>query len=333
MQMFLSQYEQYLKGANYSHKTIVRYVGELELFTTYCHLIKIYDARDVTSKTMLSFFTWLAHTTKKDGTLRFSGSSRKGIISNLRRYFRYLYTNSFIVASPCDSLELTTIQTKPLPKSIDEDALSRFLDGIDITTPLGMRDRVLFELMYGTGLRVFEIAALNIDDIELKGKRIFVGSGKGDRERVTPIGFALAHLLQMYLEEHRSKLMSVKFKHEKACFLSSKGSRFTSGGIRTRLKVMCKSITKGCLHISPHMLRHSFATHLLNHGANIIEVQKLLGHESIQTTVRYTHVDVTSLRRILKRYHPRENDLYVSFDEEVKEKLLKNMQKISKKET
>ncbi len=190
---------------------------------------------------------------------------------------------------------------KRLPKTLSQEEMSKILLAPDDKTPQAVRDRAMFELLYATGMRVSEIIQLKLNQIELESGFCIV-HGKGDKSRLVPIGDGAKDMLADYLDAARLSLL--RARKSDYVFLTSRGEPMTRQAFWARVKRWAKEAGVG-KSVSPHMFRHSFATHLLNHGADLRAVQAMLGHSDISTTEVYTHVDRQKLRRLLDKSHPR----------------------------
>lgn len=200
----------------------------------------------------------------------------------------------------------TPKKEKKIPSFLTEEEINLFLDLPESNEPLARRDRAILELLYATGIRVSELVGLNEDDINLKDRLIRV-RGKGQKERIVPFGRKAAESLQAYFRV-RSLLWAKKFSAKeaafKAIFLNKRGTRLSSRSVQ---RIVRKYLEQRALQrkISPHSLRHSFASHLLSRGADVRAIQELLGHESLATTEKYTHLDLRHLMEVYRRSHPR----------------------------
>jgi len=296
-------FKEYLSNKNYSKNTIDRYKREVRDFILFT---KKEDVRDMTKEDILNYRKEIYACGK------YAKTSQNGIILSLSVFFKYLSRHEYILINPFDNLDLGMKKVETKRESIPEDKLKEFLDGINGNSYLDLRDRAIFELIYGSGLRVGEATNLNITDIDLNTGKIFIHDGKGKKDRVVPVGENTLLHIKKYIENARdylSKIIDVD-----VLFLSINGRKLHVESIEYSLNKRFKNMfpdTKIC----PHMLRHSFATHMLEAGAGIKHIKDILGHSSIETTVIYTHFNINSMRKILKMYHPRENELY----EEIKE--------------
>jgi integrase/recombinase XerD len=227
-------------------------------------------------------------------------TSTSRVISSLKRLFRYLLRQNKIAVDP--TLQIATPKLpRSLPKSLSEEDVELLLNAPDINTPLGMRDRTMFEVLYATGLRVSELVGLSVAQVSLDMGVVRV-MGKGSKERLVPLGEEALDWLQRYLREMRPVLLSGKLSD--AMFVTQRGSAMTRQMFWYLIKRHAKH---GGLNkpLSPHTLRHAFATHLLNHGADLRVVQLLLGHSDISTTQIYTHVARERLKALHAKHHPR----------------------------
>ncbi|MGE0267718.1 MAG: tyrosine recombinase XerC [Candidatus Omnitrophota bacterium] len=269
---------------NYSPHTILNYRIDLENFLKYIGDIPF---RDVDYQLLRKYLAHLRTFDLKPRTL-----SRK--LSTLRSFFKYLFREGIIKDSPA-TLLMSPKLDKPLPKFLTEGEMELFIEAPDTKTLPGKRDRAILETLYSTGIRVSELVGLNIIDVDLIGNVAKV-SGKGKKERLVPIGNKAVSAIKDYLD-HRAEI-------PQALFLNKNGTRLTTRGVFNitdkYIKIAC-----GNKEISPHVLRHSFATHLLNRGADLRSVQELLGHVNLSTTQIYTHVSTDKLKKVYDKAHPR----------------------------
>lgn len=226
--------------------------------------------------------------------------SQARIISGLKSFFKYLKTENYIDEDPTINLE--SPQTgRHLPEVLTVEQIDMLIDEIDKSTPEGRRNNAIIEVMYGCGLRVSELVNLEINKLFFDDGYIVV-TGKGSKERIVPISDVAIELVNSYMLERAQ--LDVVAGEENVLFLNRRGHRLTRQMIFTIIKRLARQagIAK---EISPHTLRHSFATHLLEGGANLRAIQQMLGHESIATTEIYLHLDTSNLRREILEHHPR----------------------------
>jgi len=219
-----------------------------------------------------------------------------------KRFYRHALRHQWVQRDPCMTLRAAK-QAQRFPKTLSEDQVTRLIQTPDIETPLGLRDRTMLELMYASGLRVSEIVSLKTVAISLNEGVVRIVNGKGGKERLVPFGGEAGEWLRKYLGEARATLLAGKTSD--AVFIG----RYTGGALtRQAFWALIKryaAIAQIPVALSPHTLRHAFATHLLNHGADLRVVQLLLGHADISTTQIYTHVARERLKSIHQQHHPR----------------------------
>jgi site-specific recombinase XerD len=226
-------------------------------------------------------------------------------IASIRAFYRHLVQRGLIEASPAD-LVATPKKDQYLPRVLKPAEAAGVLDAIPTGTPLEMRDRALFEVAYGCGLRAEELVNLDVSDLDPDAEEMRV-TGKGSKTRIVPAGEHAWKALETYLDRARPKLANAAYdgrRAEPALFLSKSGRRLSTSDVRRRLRVSTQRAGSGP-GVTPHTLRHSFATHLLEGGADLRAIQELLGHSSISTTQTYTRIESGRLRRAYAKAHPR----------------------------
>jgi len=230
-----------------------------------------------------------------------SARSNARLLSTLKQYYRHLVRLGDRQDNPTALISAPKIH-RSLPQSMAESEVEKLLQAPDLESDYGLRDRCMLELMYSSGLRVSELVGLQLNQVNSRLGLVRL-VGKGSKERVVPVGEEALHWLTRYLEQARPGLQASKANSD-ALFLSSRGSAITRQAFWQNIK---KHLLKAGVKtaFSPHSLRHAFATHLLNHGADLRTVQMLLGHSSLSTTQIYTHVAQTRLQSIHARHHPR----------------------------
>ncbi len=233
--------------------------------------------------------------------------SRKTIsrkLSCMRSFYRFLEREGIISSNPFLTVTLPK-GDKPIPEFFYEEELKPLFSASDLTHPLGQRNQALIEILYGTGIRVSECTRIECADIDFSLTTVLV-HGKGRKERYVPFGSFASEALRRYMEDGRQQLMSRSGAAADRLFLNSKGGALTARGVRMILDKLVKEAAL-TVDIHPHKLRHSFATHLLNNGADLRSVQELLGHEHLSSTQIYTHVTKDRLRNVYMNSHPRAN--------------------------
>lgn len=231
---------------------------------------------------------------------KYASTSVHRLISCLRRFYHFLILQQHVSEDPTVRIKSPKLP-KQLPKSLSENDVKQLLAAPDITTALGVRDRSMLELLYACGLRVSELVSLAVHEINLQDGVIRI-TGKGNKTRLVPMGQHATDWLDQYLNESRSQLLKQHLSDD--LFVTKRGSGMTRQAFWYAIQ---RYATQAGIkqHLSPHVLRHAFATHLLNHGADLRVVQLLLGHSDISTTQIYTHVAKERLKQLHEQHHPR----------------------------
>ncbi|WP_368654807.1 tyrosine recombinase XerC [Ornithinibacillus sp. 4-3] len=282
---------------NASPYTVTYYQRDIELFLQFIKNEGITNLPDVNYQVIRLFLTALY-----DKQLSRKSVSR--VISCLRSFYKYLEREKHVENNPF--LQVTLPKTnKSIPNFLYQEELKILFETSDLSTPLGQRDQAMLEILYATGIRVSECQGLRLEDIDFSIGSMFV-RGKGRKERYVIFGRYAEEALQLYLQDGREKLLEKNEQPTNVVFLNARGKPLTTRGIRAVLK---KIVEKAALsiHLHPHMLRHTFATHMLNEGADLRTVQELLGHENLSSTQIYTHVTKDHLRNVYMKSHPRAN--------------------------
>jgi integrase/recombinase XerD len=277
-----------------SDNSIEAYLHDIDKFTQYLQTTGDLKAPDtVALKDLQSFLHWIA-------TLGLNASSQARILSGIRSFYKYCFIEQIVRQDPTTLLESPKLK-RALPDVLSSGEIEKIIEQIDLSKPEGHRNKAILETMYSCGLRVSEVVNLRISCLYLDVGYIRV-IGKGDKERLVPIGRVAIREIGIYQEKIRTH-STIRPGQEDILFLNRRGSRLSRVMIFLLLKDLVKQagITK---NISPHTFRHSFATHLVEGGADLRAVQEMLGHESITTTEIYTHLDREFLRKTLEQYHP-----------------------------
>lgn len=289
----LENYKDYLKyQKNYSDYTILNYENDILEYLGFIQRENL-DFKTVEYSDLRFFLMYLKDEKKDDNT----SINRK--LSSLRGFYKFL-ANEGIVKSNVFSLVNGPKKSKKLPHYFEYNELEELFKVPDVFTPIGQRDALLLEMLYATGVRVGELVHIKVKDIDL-GRRSILILGKGNKERFVTYGEYCEEALKRYLQDG---YLTLNQKHLDYLFLNHHGDALSERGVRY---ILDQLIQKTSIHknISPHMIRHSFATHLLNEGCDLLTVQKLLGHESIKATQIYTHVTTDRLKEVYYHSFPR----------------------------
>jgi integrase/recombinase XerC len=289
MQRHIDKFINYLKiEKNVSNHTVINYTIDLKAFSEFL------GEADIDSVDHLALRRFLAQLRGKNYSKR--TIARK--LASLRSFFKFLYREGHIKSNPITAISSPKLDKK-LPKFLDAGKVTKLILCPDVKTESGLRDRAILETLYSCGIRVSELVGLDMDDIDFISGVIKV-LGKGRKERMVPIGDTALGAIRKYDEGKQKSRTNGK----SAVFLNSRGGRLTDRSVRRVIDKYIKACSIG-EKISPHSLRHSFATHLLDKGADLRSVQELLGHMNLSTTQIYTHVTMERLKNVYDKAHPR----------------------------
>ena len=278
-----------------SNNSIEAYLHDVDKFVQFLEYKKYnFGPKEIELKHLQDFLKWI-------NQLGMSAGSQARIISGVKGFYKYLLLENVLNNDPTTLLEAPRIGRK-LPDSLSVDDINKIIEAIDLSKPESQRNKAMLETLYSCGLRVSELVNLKISNLYFTDGFVKI-IGKGDKERLVPIGSSAIKQINIYKNEVRS-LCLVKKDHEDFLFLNRRGAKLTRVMVFTIIKHLAlkTGIKK---HISPHTFRHSFATHLIEGGADLRAVQEMLGHESITTTEIYTHLDREYLRQAIIQFHPR----------------------------
>jgi integrase/recombinase XerD len=297
-QIYLKNFKSYLTlERSLSENSIEAYLRDVGKLWEYLEIAGEPDIQPetITDKHIFNFFYYI-------GELGLENTSQARILSGLKAFFKYLLLEDIIKNDPL-SLIVSPRVGRKLPATLSFPEIEKMLDAIDLSTNEGTRNRAILEVLYSSGLRVSELVEMKLTEcfFDIGFLRII---GKGDKVRLVPIGRDALHYLKIYLESIRSQQDNIRPEAENYVFLNRRGNKLT----RVMIFLIIKDLAAKCgiqKNISPHTFRHSFATHLIEGGADLRAVQEMLGHESITTTEIYTHLDREYLQQTIVEFHPR----------------------------
>lgn len=301
MQSEIGEFLDYLHyERNVSVNTITAYRDDLESFVAFLtadYFVVGRELLDLRSIDHLAIRSYLAHLARR----KLSRSSSARQLSALRSFFKFMMREGIVTANPARGVS-TPKREKFLPSVIQASDIETLFEQADCGKPLGVRDRAWMELLYASGLRIGELVGIDLDDIELRSRLVKV-RGKGSKERIVPFGSKAEAAIRAWLGV-RLELIRGHEDERQPLFLNYRGQRISARSVRRLFDgyVRRASLRSG---VSPHTLRHSFATHLLNAGADLRTIQELLGHASLSTTQKYTHLNDWELIAVYKKSHPR----------------------------
>lgn len=281
-----------------SDNSVEAYMHDIELLMQYLESINHSKSlKDINQENIENFLAYLYD-------LGLSANSQARILSGIKKFYAYLLQEKLVNENPTLLISSPSIG-RHIPDVLSYEEICSLIDSIDLSLPFGHRNKAIIEIMYGCGLRVSEVTSLKISNIYVEDEfiRIF---GKGDKERLIPISQSIIKTLNLYIDGER-KFQNINPKHTDTLFINRRGSGLSRQMVFLIIKDLAEKagIKK---NIGPHTIRHSFATHLLEGGADLRAVQQMLGHSSISTTEIYTHISDQYLREVITLFHPRYND-------------------------
>lgn len=295
MEAFLKEYLSVLKlERNLSGNTISSYKNDISSLLQFLESNNVNDPSEISTSHLTSFFKTL-------NAIGLTSNTTARYFSSIKNFFKYLHKMNYIIENPVDRLSSPKL-SKNLPVVLSVEEIDSILSQPDDSSKLGLRDKALLELMYACGTRVSEVLNLKISDLFFSEEVIRV-FGKGSKERIVPIGSSAIHWVEEYLLKSRP-FLEKKLKSANILFLNIRGAKLSRMGI---WKIIEKYSKEAAIRkkVHPHTFRHSFATHLLEGGADLRAVQEMLGHSDISTTQIYTHIDRDYIKQVHKDFHPR----------------------------
>ncbi len=299
MRAHLDNFLKYLDAErNYSDKTVLAYSTDLEEFISFVENrfdSKDFSPDDITKNEIRSFLGQLSR-----NQLQKKSIARK--LSAVKSFFKFLNKNQIVRSNPA-KLVATPKYEKKVPSFFTQEQLTALFDLMDISTAEGLRDKTILELFYSTGMRLSELVGLNTGDINMSNRTVSV-FGKGSKQRIIPMGKEALDSMKNYIEVRLAIPKKGRTADPRALFIVPTGQRITALAVQRMVRKHLLQVSDAN-KLSPHVLRHSFATHLLDNGADMLAVKELLGHENLSTTQIYTHVTVDRLKDAYKKAHPR----------------------------
>jgi len=305
-ELYLAKYSEWMLSRGWSERTQESYKSNIRFFLDYLiNETSTENLNEIDSKILSGFQTFLYHSETKQGK-RLALSSQHTKLVSVRSFFHFLYETDVLLFDPSAALHLPK-KRKSLPKGVmSEKQVEKLLNQPDLSTALGYRDRTILETLYSTGIRNTELRNLNIYDVDFNLLQTNIIKGKNAKDRVVPLGEIAADYIHEYLISARPKLnRRSDIASNELLFISKNGLQITKANL---IWIIAKYVKEADLkqNFTPHSLRHSCATHMLRAGADIRYIQEMLGHASVATTQIYTKVEVTDLRAMHRKCHPRE---------------------------
>lgn len=309
MQRLISEFKDFMTAQYYSERTITSYSANILSFLAF--LEKYYpriNAFEQISKDILYDYQNYLTNYKSEKGEYISSTTQRLKLTALKKLFSYLIKKDYILIDPTSSLDMPREEQRLTRNILTEQEVKELLNNIPSRTPVGIRNRAIIELFYGCGLRTSELCNLKVGDINLNEQTVRIIKGKGNKDRIVPIGQYAAHYIQVYLNKARNYMLRKTIYDPGNLFLSLRGNPFNKCTIN---KTVMQSVLKGLKidkHISCYSFRHSVATHLLANHLDIAYIAKLLGHASLKTTQRYLRIEIEDLKKMYCLHHPREID-------------------------
>lgn len=296
--ILIEKFKDYLKyQKNYADLTVKSYLSDLDHFKEFLRREQFSETLLIERERVFGYYL--------NSLSDFKGTTIRRKLSSLKSFYRFLVKENYLDKSPVELLQPPK-KAERLPNIIDEKEITAIYQSIDKSTPLGQRNYLIFDLLYSLGLRASELCDLKITNIDLARRQIII-LGKGSKERIAILHDKLIAEISYYLTFTRPYLLTKSDLKTDLLIINYKGTPLTTRGLRVILNKLIKEAGE-YIHLSPHMLRHSFATALLNNGADLRVVQELLGHSHLKTTQIYTHLTTEKLRQEYDKYHPRAKD-------------------------
>lgn len=290
---YLTSYKNFLKlEKSLSANTIEAYMKDIQRFINFSKAPSPVDVKPIEIRAFID---------ELDADDGMSAHSQARILSGVKSFFKYLLIHDIIESDPSELIETPKLSRK-LPTVLSPEEIDQLIEAVDLDSETGYRNRAILETLYGCGMRVSELINLRITDLHFDDSYVKI-KGKGSKERLVPIGRCVKDAITLYIHNYRNTL-DINRKDENILFLNRRGKKMTRVMVFTIIKDLAAKIGLKKT-ISPHTFRHSFATQLLEGGADLRAIQEMLGHESITTTELYTHIDREYLRDTIMRFHPR----------------------------
>lgn len=297
---YLLKYNEALKVRGYSHQTLIRRESDIRRFIGWCDERSLNHPNQITKPILEAYQRHLHYYRQERNDQPLSASAQNRYLCNVRQFFKWLAQENHLLYNPAS--ELVIIRPTPsLPTVLSSEEIDRLMQQPDINTTAGLRDRAILELFYSTGVRRSELCRLKLEEIALARKTLYVRKGKGNKDRLIPIGERAVYWLVRYLNEVRDQLLVDA--HEGHLFINDYGAPFRDNKLGDKVKRFMKNAGINAPG-SCHLLRHAMATHMMENGADVRFVQAMLGHADLNSTQIYTHVSIRKLQEVHAETHP-----------------------------
>jgi integrase/recombinase XerD len=301
--LWKTRFRDWLVVRQFASDTVHGYLSNLEPFLDFVEALALSSWTEVSRDVVEEYRSHVFYQKHRRNGQALKVSTQVHRLVAIKSFFKFLVREGYLLANPTSELELPRTR-RALPAVLSEAEMLKLLEVPDVQTLWGMRDRTLMETLYGTGLRNSELCSLTLDQVDLVTHTVRLQKGKGNKGRVMPLGQEAQHWIEIYLEKVRPQLL--RSPNVQALFLDRWGhAALTRNGLDQTFQRLSKKAGLG-KNVTPHILRHSCATHMLRHGASLRHIQELLGHASLTSTEHYTRVEISDLRKVIAKCHPRE---------------------------
>jgi len=307
---YLEAFKENLFTNNFSQRTIEKYYASTKSFIKFLesYYERINSLQKITKDIISDYQSYLSNYKTKKG-INLNNRTQGNRIIGIKKFFNFLLQNDLILNDPTKDISLPRSEETIIRNILTKEEVKLILENIKLISPVNIRNKSIIELVYACGIRTSECCNLKVHDINLKEQIVTVIKGKGNKSRIMPLTQYSVHYLDLYLEKARKFLLKAKLNDPGYIFLTNRGNPFNRSSIN---KCVIRSILKHSKiknkHISFYSFRHSLATHLLSEKVDITYIAQLLGHKSLNTTQRYTHVEISDLKKVHSLTHPREKD-------------------------
>lgn len=300
LEILLIKFTEYMKVTNFSDRTLPDYSRNVRHFLDYLRSLGIGNIAEADRRVLMDYQAKIYLETYRGKPI--APATQKTRLTCVKTFYRYLLKHGHILHDPAADLDMPKLP-KLLPRNVlTKKEIGELLSKPDMETPLGQRNRAILEVLYYTGIRASELCRLELKDLDLSRGELRINQGKGRKDRLVPLGEMACDFLEIYIREARPALTG---SDQPLLFVSKNGNRIRANNLYDMIRG-CGQKAGLKRNTTPHSLRHTCATHLLKGKADIRQIQELLGHSSVATTQRYTRVEITDLKKVLKQAHPRE---------------------------
>ena len=304
---YLELYRACIKRKGYSEQTLESYERQIQAFFAFLrrYYPRISSPNSMNKRIISDYHDFLCERKTSDGK-PLANKSIRLMLTAVKSFFSFLVAEDFMAGDPTKALILPKQERRLVRTVLTESEVMKILKSCNSRTPFGLRDRAILELLYATGIRTTELCNLKVTDVNLKDQTLFIDKGKGNISRLVPIGQYASLYIEKYLQKGRRFFLKMKIQDPGSLFLTQFGNPFDRRSVNKWVMRPIQQKLKLKKHLTVYSLRHSVATHLLQHNVDVSYIAKLLGHRSLNTTQQYLSIEIGDLKRVHSLYHPRE---------------------------